>query len=65
MVAYLDKLPVKGALLYVSPMKIVNGTGGATRIFAVTDGYTSKGVAGVQLTHALAVVLLSLIACVL
>ena len=34
MVANLDKLPASGATLYAAPMKIKDGTGGPTRIFA-------------------------------
>ena len=37
-VAKIDKLPPRGAIVYVSPMKIKGGTGGPTRIFAQTDG---------------------------
>ena len=49
--ANLDQLPPIGAMLYVLPMKIEDGTGGAARVLAVKDGYTSRGVAGVQVTH--------------
>ena len=34
-VANADKLPAKGATIFCIPMKIGNGTGGPTRIFAV------------------------------
>ena len=33
----IEKLPTRGAIVYVSPMKIKNGSGGPTRIFAQTD----------------------------
>ena len=33
----IDKLPVKGATVYVMPMKIKGGSGGPTRIVAHTD----------------------------
>ncbi|CAB4043435.1 Hypothetical predicted protein, partial [Paramuricea clavata] len=33
----IEKLPARGAIVYVSPMKIKGGTGGPTRIFAQTD----------------------------
>ena len=36
-VANIDKLPVKGATVYVMPMKIKGGSGGPTRIIAQTD----------------------------
>ena len=36
-VANIDKLPVKGATVYVMPMKIEGGSGGPTRIIAQTD----------------------------
>ncbi len=41
-VAKIDKLPPRGAIVYVSPMKIKGGTGGPTRIFAQTDGVAHK-----------------------
>lgn len=34
MVANLDKLPPAGAMVYGAPIKIKDGTGGASRIFA-------------------------------
>ena len=37
-VANIDKLPPRGAIVYVSPMKIKGGSGGPARIFAQTDG---------------------------
>ena len=36
-VANIEKLPVKGATVYVMPMKIKGGSGGPTRIIAQTD----------------------------
>ncbi|CAB4045640.1 cyclase [Paramuricea clavata] len=36
-VANIEKLPSKGAIVYVSPMKIKGGSGGPARIFAQTD----------------------------
>jgi kynurenine formamidase len=36
-VANINKLPVKGATVYVMPMKIEGGSGGPTRIIAQTD----------------------------
>jgi kynurenine formamidase len=36
-VANLADLPVSGAVLIVAPIKIENGTGGPTRIFALTE----------------------------
>ena len=36
-VAHLDKLPPRGFQVIVAPMKIENGTGGPTRIFAVVN----------------------------
>lgn len=36
MVANLDKLPPAGAMVYGAPIKIKNGSGGATRVFADT-----------------------------
>jgi kynurenine formamidase len=36
-VANIEKLPPRGSIVYVSPMKIRNGSGGPTRIFAQTD----------------------------
>ena len=35
-VANIDKLPPRGAIVYVSPMKIKGGSGGPARIFAQT-----------------------------
>ncbi|OYW17257.1 MAG: cyclase [Planctomycetales bacterium 12-60-4] len=39
-VAHLDKLPPQGFMVVVSPMKIENGTGGPTRIFAFVPQVT-------------------------
>ncbi len=36
-VANIDKLPPRGAIVYVSPMKIRGGSGGPARVFAQTD----------------------------
>lgn len=36
-IANLDKLPLSGAMLYVIPMPIKNGTGAPARVFAVLD----------------------------
>lgn len=36
-IANLDKLPLSGAMLYVIPMLIKNGTGAPARVFAVLD----------------------------
>jgi kynurenine formamidase len=34
-VAYIDRLPAKGATLIAAPMKIENGSGGPVRLLAV------------------------------
>ncbi len=54
-VANIDKLPVKGATVYVMPMKVKGGSGGPTRIIAQTDpaGQSSRQ------TTSIGVVLLS------
>ena len=55
MVANTEKIPKSGAMLYVLPMKIADGSGAPARILAVKDGYTSKGVVGVALPHLMSV----------
>ena len=35
-IAHLEKLPIIGAQLIVAPMKIANGSGGPTRVYALT-----------------------------
>lgn len=42
MVANVAKIPVKGATLWVMPMKIENGSGGPTRLLAVWDEEDEK-----------------------
>jgi kynurenine formamidase len=34
-IANVDKLPPKGATIYIAPMKIGNGTGAPARVFAL------------------------------
>lgn len=41
-VANLDKLPPTGARVFAIPMKIRDGTGSPTRVFAVTDNFYGK-----------------------
>jgi len=36
-IANLDKLPPSGAVLYVIPMMIKDGTGASARVFAILD----------------------------
>jgi len=41
-VAHLDQLPPKGFALIIAPIKVENGTGGPTRIFAAVPESTNK-----------------------
>ncbi|XP_028403396.1 uncharacterized protein LOC114526093 [Dendronephthya gigantea] len=56
-VANIEKLPVKGAVVYVMPMKIKGGTGGPTRVIAKTK----PAGRGSHLTSSILVIFLSIL----
>lgn len=64
-VANIDKLPAKGATIYVMPMKLKGGSGAPARIFANTDGAVGRSSKIPFHVHANVLIILGAIICLM